>query len=308
MTERASIRDPVPAPSAGNGGASAPAGLPVVGVICCNRTVGSEKAQAVMDRYVRAVIRHTPAAALLVPSMPDVQSVDAVIDRLDGLVLTGSPSNVAPACYGDAAPGAGPFDPARDATMLALVEAAGRRGVPMLGICRGFQELNAALGGTLRGDLSAPGRSLAHHAPDGVPFDAMFAHAHCVMLEPGGPLSIAIEAAGVTGGTMTVNSVHYQGIDRPAPGIRIEAVAPDGVVEAFTARHGLADIIAVQWHPEWGADDDPASRAVFGLFGRMIARAGGIAANGLAAAWPAPDPAPRPAPGRAAGRPAPTAA
>ncbi len=236
---------------------------PVLGIMCCNRTVGVESAQAVMNRYATAAMRHADAAALLVPAMPELMRADEVAGRLDGLLLTGSPSNVEPVRYGDGAAGDGPFDPPRDAMTKALVDAMLALGRPVFGVCRGFQELNVAFGGTLRRDLGST--PLPHHAPDDVRFDAMFAHEHPVALAPGGILARAFGRE-----ALTVNSVHFQGVDRLAPGLTAEAYAPDGVVEAVSAQINGAPILAVQWHPEWDTDSRPDSQTFFHLLGRAL--------------------------------------
>jgi putative glutamine amidotransferase len=236
---------------------------PVLGIICCTRTVGVEPAQAVMNRYVAAAMRHADCAALLVPALPDLMTAEEVIDRLDGVLLTGSPSNLQPSLYGDADAGDPPFDPGRDAMMAALAGAVIARGKPLFGICRGLQEINVALGGSLTREA---GRELAHHAPDDVSFMAMFDHRHDVTLTPGGVL------ARVHGrSALNVNSVHYQGIARLGDGLVVEAVAPDGMVEAVSGRMmGGSPVLAVQWHPEWAADAEPDSAAFFHLLGRAL--------------------------------------
>lgn len=236
---------------------------PVLGIVCCNRTVGIEGAQVVIDRYADAAMRHADAAALLVPAMPGLMRGDEVAARLDGLLLTGSPSNVEPARYGDTAEGDGPFDPQRDAMTKALVDAMLALGRPVFGVCRGFQELNVAFGGTLRRDLGTT--TLPHHAPAGVAFDAMFAHEHSVVLAPGGVLARAFGRE-----SLSVNSVHYQGVDRLGNGLIPEAHAPDGIVEAVSAHVNGAPVIAVQWHPEWRTDANPDSQTFFHLLGRAL--------------------------------------
>lgn len=237
---------------------------PVLGVIACNRTVGTEPAQAVMERYIRAAMEHADVAALIIPSLPDLMSAAEVAPRLDGILLTGSPSNVDPAHYADEG-GEGPFDPGRDAIALAMVDRMIEAGRPVFGICRGFQEINVALGGTLRRDTSASEDLLAHHAPDGVSFDAMFDHLHPVHLSEGGMLARAL---GKT--ELTVNSVHFQGVGQLAPGLEVEARAPDGLVEAYSARPNGAPLVAVQWHPEWDAGRNTDSAAFFRLLGRAM--------------------------------------
>ena len=240
------------------------AARPVLGVIACQRTVGTEPAQAVMERYIRSAMVHADVAALIVPSLPDLMSAAEVSPRLDGILLTGSPSNVDPARYRDEG-GDGPFDPGRDEIALTLVQRMIDAGRPVFGICRGFQEINVALGGTLRRDTSASAELLRHHAPDGAGFDALFDHLHPVHLSEGGMLA---KALGKT--ELSVNSVHYQGVGQLAPGLSVEALAPDGLVEAYSARPNGAPLVAVQWHPEWDADRNIDSAAFFRLLGRAM--------------------------------------
>jgi putative glutamine amidotransferase len=220
---------------------------PVLGVIACNRIVGTEPAQAVMERYIRAAMTYADVAALIIPSLADLMTAAEVAPRLDGILLTGSPSNVAPALYGDGE-GEGPFDESRDEIALAMVDRMIETQKPVFGICRGFQEINVALGGTLRRDTSASNDLIRHHAPDEASFDAMFDHRHPV----------------------TLNSVHYQGVATLAPGLSIEATAPDGLIEAYSARPNGAPLLAVQWHPEWNTESDSDSQAYFHLLGKAL--------------------------------------
>jgi putative glutamine amidotransferase len=239
---------------------------PVAGIICCTRTVGIEPAQAVMNRYVANAMQYADAAALLVPSMPDLMKASEVAARLDGLMLTGSPSNMDPALYGQAVDDApGPFDAARDTMTADLIKAMLDLGRPVFGVCRGFQEINVAFGGTLRRDMARADELIAHHAPDEIDFDGMFDHEHRVDLTPGGVLAKAFDAEAAT-----VNSVHYQGVDRLGEGLAVEARAPDGVVEAVSAKVNGASVLAVQWHPEWKTERNPQSQAFFQVFGRAL--------------------------------------
>lgn len=237
---------------------------PVLGIIACQRRVGSEPAQTVIERYIRPTMQYADVAALIVPSLPDLMSVSEVAPLLDGVLLTGSPSNVAPARYGEEF-GDGPFDEGRDEIALGLVDAMTGAGKPVFGICRGFQEINVALGGTLRRDTSASDDLIRHHAPDDVAFDAMFDHLHPVSLTPGGVLARAFGKD-----QLTVNSVHFQGVGRLADGLTVEATAPDGLVEAYSTRVGTAPVIAVQWHPEWGTEHNADSQAFFRLLGHTL--------------------------------------
>lgn len=239
---------------------------PVAGIICCTRIVGVEPAQAVMNRYVAGALTHADCAGLLVPSMPSLMKASEVASRLDGLLLTGSPSNLQPGRYGQLADNApGPFDADRDTMTLDLIKAMADLGRPVFGICRGFQEINVAFGGTLRRDMAENVDLIAHHASDDVDFNGMFAHEHEVGLTPGGVLArtFGVDRA-------RVNSVHYQGVDRLGDGLTIEARADDGVIEAVSADLSGAPLLAVQWHPEWQTAANPQSIAFFKLFGQAL--------------------------------------
>lgn len=237
---------------------------PVLGVIACRRTVGIEPAQTVIERYIRSAMDYADVAALIIPSLPDLMTAAEVALRLDGVLLTGSPSNIEGHRYEDEG-GEGPFDPGRDEVALSMVDRMTELGKPVFGICRGFQEINVALGGTLRRDVSASDDLLRHHAPEGVPFDAMFDHMHPVHLAQGGVLAQALGKQ-----DLTVNSVHFQGVGRLADGLTVEATAPDGLVEAYSAKIGAAPVLAVQWHPEWHPEGNEDSRAFFQLLGRIL--------------------------------------
>lgn len=247
---------------------------PLVGISCCSEQVRTRPAQSVMERYIRAVVVYGQADAVLIPALPDLLDLDGISARLDGLMLTGSPSNIEPARYG----GSGdttPTDPARDATTLRLIESMTAREKPVLGICRGFQEINVAFGGTLRRDLGDPAGALPHHAPPNVTdVPQMFRHRHGIELVEGSVLSKLYGAHEIQ-----VNSVHFQGVARLGDDLAIEAAAQDGVIEAFRADR--LPILAVQWHPEWETDNDPEAQALFRLFGRML-RGEGMTEGALA--------------------------
>ncbi len=250
-----------------NAFARSPSGLrPVLGLIACTREVGGEAAQAVINRYVAAASRHADASTLLIPTLAGAVDPADIAPRLDGLLLTGSPSNVETHRYGvDASDAAGPFDPDRDDMAMRLVAAMLDAGKPVFGVCRGLQELNVAFGGKLRRDLGDETRGLSHHAADGATLEQMFAHEHDVTLTPTGVLRHSFGAERIR-----VNSVHYQGIDTLGDGLTIEATADDGVVEAVSAWVGRAPVLAVQWHPEWNADADPQSASFFQILGRAL--------------------------------------
>lgn len=240
---------------------------PVLGVTCCNRPMAGEFGQGVTNRYIAAAMQWGDVAALLVPALPGLMSASEVAPRLDGLLLTGSISNVDPGRYGEAgaADAEGPFDPGRDAMNLDLIKAMLDLGRPVLGVCRGFQEINVAFGGTLRRDTSRNPDLIAHHAPAGADLEALFAHEHQVELTPGGLLSRNLGRE-----RLKVNSVHFQGAGRLGEDLNVEARAPDGLVEAVSARVNGAPVLAVQWHPEWRTDDNPDSQAFFHLLGQAL--------------------------------------
>lgn len=239
---------------------------PVLGVIACNRQVGSEPAQAVMSRYLLSSLVYADAAGLLVPAMPGHMHAREIAPRLDGLLLTGTPSNVAPQRYGQLIEDApGPFDPDRDEMTAHLIDAMLELGKPVFGICRGFQELNVAFGGTLRRDMADHPELLKHHHDEAEHLPTMFEHTHAVELKEGGILRRAYNQEQID-----VISVHYQGADKLGDGLKVEATAPDGVIEAISAEVNGAPVLAVQWHPEWRAAENPQSQLFFKLLGRAL--------------------------------------
>lgn len=235
---------------------------PLLGVVACTRIFEGEVIHRVIDRYLRAALHHTGADIVVIPALGDPVQARGLSRRLDGLLLTGSTSNVAPARYG-AAHGHGPFDPARDETALDMAAAMREEGRPVFGICRGFQELNVLFGGTLC--HLDPDRAALHHAPPHATIDDMFAHEHQVTPEPGGEMAALWGAA-----PFTVNSVHFEAVERLGENLAIEARASDGLIEAIRATDGKAPTLAVQWHPEWDADTNPRSRWFFTELGRAM--------------------------------------
>lgn len=239
---------------------------PLVGVPCCARMLGDHPFHMAGDKYIRAVSDGAGALPLLIPALGAGIDVPALVARLDGLLVTGSPSNVEPHHYGGPASATGTLhDAERDATTLPLLRAALAAGVPVLAICRGIQELNVALGGTLHQKVhEVPGHD-DHREDEEAPLEVQYGKAHPVRLTPGGLL------AGITGATeIQVNSLHGQGIDRLAPGLAVEAVAPDGLVEAVRVVDAPAFAVGVQWHPEWRFHEDPPSAALLATFGAAV--------------------------------------
>jgi putative glutamine amidotransferase len=240
-----------------------PARRPVIGLPADRRTIGHHPFHAVGDKYIRAVVEAANCVPLLIPALGELVSVDEVLDAIDGLVFTGSPSNVEPAHYSGPASAPGTLhDLDRDATTLPLIPAAIERGVPVLGICRGFQEMNVAFGGTLHQKLHEVAGFLDHRDDETQPLEIQYGPAHDVVLEDGGVLR------GLAGtDRIRVNSLHHQGVERLGDRLVVEARAPDGVVEAFRVRGSRSFALAVQWHPEWKVMSNDFSRALFAAFG-----------------------------------------
>lgn len=236
--------------------------LPIVGVIACARQVEGEPAQSVKHRYLEAVINHARAAPLIVPNNQPPENAVAIAARLDALLLTGSNSNIAPSHYASAMAGMPPVDEGRDAFAIALIAACIAAGKPVIGVCRGLQEINVAFGGSLKDMRNDPAGT--HHAPDGVPLDAMFGHSHRVSVEPKTPLATI---AGAT--ELTVNSVHYQSIDRLGTGLAVAARSEDGGIEAIYATATAAPVVAVQWHPEWRPAERLHDLALWAYLGKL---------------------------------------
>ncbi len=231
---------------------------PIVGIPACTRQLGGLSRHATPAIYADALMQAAGAIAVLLP--PLGEAMLGALDRLDGLLVSGSESNVQPALYGVAeSETPDQHDPARDATTLPLIRAAIGRGMPVLAICRGIQELNVALGGTLHQQVHRVEGRHDHREPPGTP-DEQFAFAHKVQLS--GSLA---RIAGC--GSVLVNSLHGQAIDRPAPGMTVEAVAEDGTIEAVRVATASGFALGVQFHPEWHAATDPTSRAIFTAFG-----------------------------------------
>ena len=250
--------------------------VPLIGLPACVRDIGIHPFHVVGDKYMRAVVDAAGGLPVSLPALGGSLDQSAVIERCDGLLFTGSPSNVEPANYEGPPSADGTLhDPERDATTLPLIRNAIDAGVPIFCICRGFQELNVALGGSLHQEVhDLPGR-IDHRSDDNQPRDVQYGPAHDVTLATGGLLASLWPAPEVT-----VNSLHAQGIDRLAPRLLVEATAPDGQIEAVRVSDAPAFALGVQWHPEWKVTEDPFSMAIFGAFGeatrdRAASRAGG---------------------------------
>ena len=238
--------------------------LPLIGIPSCVRSIHERAFHTVNERYTSAVIDAVGGLPVLIPAIGPMADCGAILDRLDGILLTGSPSNVEPHHYGGPPSREGTLhDPDRDATTLPLIREAVRRDMPVLAICRGIQELNVALGGTLHQRIFDMPERFNHKRLGRGPLtsdEERYGPAHPVSLTPGG---LFARLAGTT--EIMVNSLHGQGIDQPAPKLIVEAVAPDGQIEAVSLR-GARFVVGVQWHPEYKPLQNPFSRSLFDAF------------------------------------------
>ncbi len=230
------------------------------------RVLGEEGDQAAYvvlgNKYAQAVRSCAQALPVLFP-LAEAPEIAQMLELVDGVVLTGSPSNIHPSHFGQAiADTALPLDPARDSLTLPLVHACIEEGVPLLGLCRGFQEINVALGGTLHQQVHAVAGLMDHREPSDQPIDVQYAPSHAVHFEPASVFEHWAKAP-----EARVNSLHGQGIDRMARGLRALGHAPDGLIEAFGVQGAQAFAFAVQWHPEWGCTQGGLNAAIFAAFG-----------------------------------------
>ncbi len=237
---------------------------PLIGVPCCVKQIDGSPFHSTGDKYVRALARVSEANVVLLPALAELSDSAGLIDRLDGLMLSGSPSNVHPERYNTPASAeAEPYDPARDDTTLPLIRLALKREVPLLAICRGMQELNVALGGSLYARVhEQPGRQ-DHRRPKSESLDVQYGPKHSIRLRQGGILH---DLAGQD--EIMVNSLHWQAVNRLAPGLDVEAEAPDGTIEAVRVRSATTFAVGVQWHPEYKAWEDSFSTRLFQAFGQ----------------------------------------
>ena len=246
---------------------------PVVGVIGNAQLVEKRfPAQLVGERNLRAVAEAAGALPLMFAGTPDITDLDALLDAVDGILLTGARANVHPTRFGhEAHPAHEPYDQGRDALALALVETCVTRGVPLFGICRGFQEMNVAFGGSLHPEIrELPGR-INHRMtrlengeihPD---LTVVFADRHDVRLTPGGVFAKLLGAE-----TIRVNSLHGQGILEPGKRVVVEGVAEDGTIEAIRIADAPGFALGVQWHAEYDANRNPVNRTLFEAFGAAL--------------------------------------
>lgn len=234
---------------------------PKVLLPACLRQLDGQPYLVVGQKYIDA-IELAGCQAWIFPGCAS-DEIDDVLAAVDGILLTGSPSNVHPSHYGQSLlDPASPQDARRDAWVLPLITRAIAKGIPILGICRGFQEINIAMGGSLHQAVHDVTGYRDHRAAKDVEAEQIYGPAHEVHLCADGVLRRLMGADSIM-----VNSIHEQGLANLGKGLRVEAQAPDGLVEAVSAPDAAGFLMAVQWHPEWRAHENPASRKLFEAFG-----------------------------------------
>ena len=237
---------------------------PIVLVPACVNPIGAHLSHTAQLKYVAAVAEGARCTPLIVPALGAATDFEALLALADGVMLTGSTSNVHASLYGeDLRDPALPLDPARDATTLPLIRAAIKRGIPLLAICRGFQEVNVALGGSLHQAVQEVAGMADHRERKDDTLDQQYAPSHRVLLDPGGRLVQILNGVA----EIKVNSLHGQGINRLAASLVAEARAEDGLVEAYRVEDAKGFTLAVQWHPEWRFSENPDSVKLFRAFG-----------------------------------------
>ena len=237
--------------------------LPLIGIPADRRLHGKHYFHMVGEKYIVAVAAGAQAVPVLIPALGSELDLPSLLESLDGLLLTGSASNVEPHHYGGPASEPGTLhDPSRDATTLPLIPQAVAGGLPVLAICRGFQEMNVAYGGTLHQRLHEVEGHHDHRENESAALEVQYEPAHEVLLEPGGTLRTLAARD-----RLQVNSLHWQGIRGLGAGLAVEARAPDGLIEAFRVERAPAFALGLQWHPEWQFAQNPFSSALFAAFG-----------------------------------------
>ncbi|WP_440878872.1 gamma-glutamyl-gamma-aminobutyrate hydrolase family protein [Vibrio natriegens] len=236
---------------------------PIIGVVSCTKELGGYQIQAVNDFYLRAVKDFGGLPVMLAPDMSS-DEVDSILELCDGFLFPGSHSNVAPHRY-NASHTENKKDEARDELALNLIRHAVDKDIPCLGICRGFQEMNVALGGTLNPAVHDSGFNDHREAPVD-DFEQKYAPAHAVLVQKESLFEQwLVENHWENTTLFEVNTLHNQGVEQLAPQLKVEAKAPDGLIEAFSLA-GQKYFVGVQWHPEWKAKTNHFSQILFKEF------------------------------------------
>jgi putative glutamine amidotransferase len=218
------------------------------------------------DKYVRALTDVARVEAVMIPNLIDADNLDGLLHHFDGVLMTGAVSNVHPPHYGEEpTQDHEPYDHHRDAITLKLIRRVIERGIPLFCICRGFQELNVAMGGSLETELQRGDGRLDHRAPMSDDVDVRYGPRHSIAISTGGLLDHVLGKR-----ETMVNTIHRQGIKKLGAGLNVEAVAPDGIVEAVSVKGAKAFAFGTQWHPEFKAAQNPDSVKLFNAFGDAV--------------------------------------
>jgi putative glutamine amidotransferase len=218
------------------------------------------------DKYVRALTDVAEVEAVMIPNAIEADNIDGLLAHFDGVLMTGAVSNVHPPHYGEEpTQDHEPYDHHRDAITLQLIRRVIDRGIPMFCICRGFQELNVAMGGSLETELQRGTGRLDHRAPKSDSIDERYGPRHGVAISKGGLLETMLGKS-----ETMVNTIHRQGIKKLGAGLNVEAAAPDGIIEAVSVKGAKAFAFGTQWHPEFKAADNPDSVKLFTAFGNAV--------------------------------------
>lgn len=238
---------------------------PIVAVVADVRQFDNYDWHCTPAQYLSATLKVAGVLPLIVPAFGEAIDFDSLLSRVDGVVLSGSKTNVHPSNF-DVAPHVKfePYDEARDGTSLPLIRSAVQKGVPLFAICRGIQELNVALGGSLATEIQEGEGRADHRAPESSKNDERFALAHEISTKADGCV------AKIIGGGARVNSLHRQAIDNLAPSLQVEAQTDDGTIEAVSVIGAKGFAVGVQWHPEYWAETDGPSSKLFEAFGDAV--------------------------------------
>lgn len=237
---------------------------PIVGIVIDERIMDRHPTYLVLAKYIEPLVKFAKVVPILIPPISDQEIVDNYLTLIDGLLLTGSPSDIHPSRYGHEIKNPDSFfDKNRDETSVALIRGCIKSGIPVLGICRGFQEINVALGGTLHQSIHRTPDYIDHREKKGADLDIQYGKRHNVTVEPDGRLITITNQK-----KWLVNSLHDQGIDLLAPDLQVEARADDGLIEAVSLKDKDKFVFGAQWHFEWKTYSDPCSLAIFNAFGQ----------------------------------------
>lgn len=249
--------------------------IPLIGIPVDVKQVEGKPFHTVGEKYINAVAHGANGFPMLIPALTKGDQLEALnsrfdietlIQQFDGIFLPGSLANIDPTRYGQTQQTPDlPTDPQRDETTSQIIKLAVELGIPLLGVCRGFQEMNVVFGGTLHQQVHDIGEYLDHREDQTQPTEIQYQTVHDIHLNPKGILA---KLAGVE--TIKVNSLHGQGIDQLGKGLSIEATAPDGLIEAFSVSNSRAFTLAVQWHPEWKFTENPFYESIFKAFGEAV--------------------------------------